>query len=46
MNFSLDLILVCGFILVGWCIRSWQNTQQRLKALGGRGATVPGLPFG
>ncbi|PMD52339.1 cytochrome P450 [Hyaloscypha bicolor E] len=46
MNFSLDLILVCGFILVGWYIRSWQNTQQRLKTLGGRGATVPGLPFG
>ncbi|KAF8861473.1 cytochrome P450 [Acephala macrosclerotiorum] len=40
------LIPVCVFVLVLCFIRNWRATQRRLKALGGRGASVPGLPFG
>ncbi|CZR53583.1 related to n-alkane-inducible cytochrome P450 [Phialocephala subalpina] len=40
------IIATCVLVVAVCFIRIWQTTQRRLKVLGGRGAFVPGPPFG
>jgi hypothetical protein len=41
-----SILLICGLVMMVWTIHWWRTREQRLRALGGRGASVPGLPFG